>query len=153
MVAYWNNPCKERVEVSLVFGGEAFAIDPLDFSLGVVGGTGAETRLNANANANANAHNTGHSGRTSGAPRIPRPAVRRATTPSDAAGTDLSANGAAAPTAQKGQMCRGAIVGIDTKETSYVVGTIFLKNWYTVFNYGENGGNATISFGAMRGDA
>lgn len=45
-------------------------------------------------------------------------------------------------------VCLGAIVGADLGPTQnfYVVGDAFLKNWYSIYNYVNAGGNPSVSF-------
>ena len=47
-----------------------------------------------------------------------------------------------------GPLCLGAIVGADLNPTQnlYVFGDTFLKNWYSIFNYINAGGQPSVSF-------
>lgn len=45
-------------------------------------------------------------------------------------------------------VCLGAIVAadLDPSQNLYVVGDAFLKNWYSIYNYVDAGGNPSVSF-------
>jgi len=96
----------------IVFGGKAYAINPLDFNLGTVTSTfGLDLGNNTLANI---------------------------------------LDGVLDPLLNT--YCLAGVVGgdIDPTENLYVVGDTFIKNWYSIFSYGN--GKPTVSFAAAAGN-
>ena len=104
---------------AIQFGGEAFAINALDFNFGLL--TASFARMVGNETLAARLETGVRAGAVKGAER--------------------EDDGYA-------ENCVAAIVGADVapQENLYVVGDAFLKNWYTTFNYVNAGGGPSVSF-------